>query len=205
MAAAVIVLIAPCGGGGAGGGDGGGGDGGGGDGGGGDQSRMLTVDDVDKIVLQPAEAPPGTTYDGGNSGMVTAEVLTQQVPGAAAQLNSLGMQGAQVSLFVAPDHTLVGSAALVFPDAAAADRAMDVQTGVVLPAVATGVRPLAAAKIGDESAAVAFESGPTGLPGGSVVFRVRNAMFFMNGSGPSIRPDDLVHLAGVVAERATRS
>ena len=59
MAAAVIVLIASCGGGGAGGGDGGGGDGGGGDGGGGDQSRMLTVDDVGKIVLQPAEAPRG--------------------------------------------------------------------------------------------------------------------------------------------------
>ena len=54
MAAAVIVLIASCGGGGAGGGDGGGGDGGGGD-----QSRMLTVDDVGKIVLQPAEAPRG--------------------------------------------------------------------------------------------------------------------------------------------------
>jgi hypothetical protein len=71
--------------------------------------------------------------------------------------------------------------------------------------VATGVRPLAAAKVGDESVAVAYESGPTGLPGGSVVFRVRNVMFFMNGSGPSIKPDQLVALAGLVAERATQA
>lgn len=183
-AAAAIALIVSCGGG---------------------DDRALTVDDVGKIVLQPSEAPPGTTYDGGNSGMATAELLTQGVPGAAAQLTSLGLRGSQVSIFGASDGTVVGSAALVFPDAGAADRAMDVQTGVVLPKVASGVRPLAAAEVGDESVAVAFASGPTGKPGGSVVFRVRNVMFFMNGSGPSIRPDDLVHLADLVADRAARA
>ena len=189
--AAVIVLIGSC--------------GGGSDGGEGAGARTLTVDVVAEIILQPSEAPPGMTYDGGNSGMATAEVLTQQVPGAAAQLNRLGFEGSQVSIFTAPDRTIVGSAALVFPDAAAADRAMDVQTDVVVPAVATGVRPLAATKVGDESVAVAYESGPTGLPGGSVIFRVRNVMFFMNGSGPSIQPDQLVPLADHIAERATRS
>ena len=182
-AATVIVLIASC--------------------GGGDDDRPLTVHEVGKIVLQPSEAPPGTTYDGGNSGMATAELLTQGVPGAAAQLTSLGLQGSQVSIFGGSDGTVVGSAALVFPDAGAADRAMDIQTGVVLPEVASGVRPLAAAEVGDESVAVAFSSGPTGKPGGSVVFRVRNVMFFMNGSGPSIHPDELVRLADLVADRAS--
>ncbi|HKA69137.1 MAG TPA: hypothetical protein VKG85_08495 [Actinomycetes bacterium] len=184
--ATVILFLASCGGG----------------GGGGDEVRTLSVDDVGKIILQPSDAPPGTTYDGGNSGMATAELLTQGVPGAAAQLNSLGLQGSQVSIFGASDGTAVGSAALVFPDAGAADRAMDVQIGVVLPAVASGVRPLAAADVGEESVAVGFASGPTGKPGGSVVFRVGNVMFFMNGSGPSIQPADLVRLAELVAARA---
>jgi hypothetical protein len=174
-----------------------------GGGGGGGGEKLFTADDLSRLVLQPSEAPSGTTYVGQASGSADLDVFSQGVAEAKERFAEAGFLGGYSAVFSSFDESLtVGSGALVFKDADASTKAMDVQRSVVIPNTTRGSEPVAVSDLGDEAFAFTFDSGPLGKPGAIYFFRVGNAMFLVPGSGARIRAEDLLAIARKVAARA---
>ena len=165
--------------------------------------RTFTADQLDALVLQPSEAPPGTTYVGQASGPADLDVFSQGVQEAQQRFADLGFEGGHVALFSSADGSItIGSGALVFEDAGAAREALDVQRSVVVPNATTGSSAVSVSDLGEEWFGFTFESGPLQQPGAIYGFQVGNAMFLISGSGASVSPEELRPLAETVAARA---
>jgi hypothetical protein len=165
--------------------------------------KTFTTDQLEALVLQPSEAPSGTTYVGQASGPADLDLFSQGIQEARRRFAELGFEGGYVAVFSSADGSpTIGSGALVFEDASAALKAVDVQRSVVVPKATTGSKALSVSDLGERAFAFTFASGPLQEPGAIYFFQVGNAIFVVSGSGVSLRAEDLLTVARLVAARA---
>jgi len=167
----------------------------------GGSGKAFTAADLPRLLLQPSEAPAGTRYLAAESGPATLE----QFPGvdrSRKAFAALGFEGGYVRVFASADQAVtIANGAMVFKDADAASRAVEVQRSVVVPSVTIGAKPLSVDQLGDEAFAFSFTLGPAGKPGAIYFFRLGNAMFLVPGGG-AVKPSELQAIARRIAARA---
>lgn len=168
----------------------------------------FAVDDIAALLLQPSEAPSGTTYSEDASGPATLGEVAQGDPDLQAGWEDLGFMGGRVALFTSDPaaaesaFVVIGTAGLVFPHSDAAGDALELHRSVGVPNLTIGAEEVSVEGLGDEAFAVTFDFGPAGTAGAICGFRVGNAMFLVAGSGESITAEDLVAIARTIAGRA---
>jgi hypothetical protein len=173
-------------------------------------SRTFEPENIAPLLLQDSEAPDGTEYVADASGPATVSELAQGDAELASGWEDLGFVGGTRAVFssgadpATAAFAVVGNAGMVFPDAGAADEALELHRSVGVPSLTVGAEEVPIDQIGDEAFAFTFRYGPAPVAGAICAFRVGNAMFMVAGSGPSVTTAMLVAIAQTIAERATQ-
>ncbi len=98
-----------------------------------------------------------------------------------------------------PAGLTIGNGAMVVDTADHASQALRLRRSLGVPHLTTGAVDVPVADLGDEAFAVRFDKGPEGTAGAICVVRVGNVVFLVPGSGPSVKPDDVIGIARTIA------
>jgi len=166
-------------------------------------------DEVGGLLLQPQEAPAGTIFRTDLSRRATLEQFAQGFDELRSKWAELVFQDGEVHIFMSttspgdPAGLTIGNGAMVFDTADHASQALRLHRSLGVPHLTTGAVDVSVADLGDEAFAVRFDKGPERTAGAICVVRVGNVVFLVPGSGPSLKPDDVIAIARTIATRAT--
>lgn len=181
-------------------------------------SKSFTLGDLPGIVLQPSEAPPGTTYLKDVSGPRTLDQIRND--GVRAKFSEFGFRGGYATEFAtaegrsSPGQPYPSSArhivtsALLFKDVDGARKAFEFENTMVFRPLASGLREVSVKDLGDEAFAFTFDSfgsTPVATPGALYSFRIGNAFFVVFGGGvppEPVKADEILAIARTMEGRA---
>lgn len=162
----------------------------------------LTLEDIQAVLLQPDEAPPGTQYSSEASGPVNLDLMIRGHGELLATWVELGLGDTWHSFFKGVSESWA-SAAMLWPDADGARQALAAHLDA-LPHQLVEPEPIPVDDLGEEGSCFSFASA-TAYPGAGAlcVFRVANATFFVPANGSTVEPADVVEVSRLIASRAS--